>query len=144
MSAHHKHQVDVDAILREHGAHCTAPRRAVWGFFSGDPQGHAIGEAVSALKGRGIGAATVYRTVELFIKIGLLTSTRDEAGKVRYMAICPGHRHALVCRGCHAVVEFSDCDLSMLEKLLSAQTGYSIQGHHLEIYGMCPECVTRS
>lgn len=47
----------------------------------------------------------------------------------------------LICRACHHVVEFEDCDLLLLEKLLAAKTGYTIQGHHLELYGTCPACI---
>jgi Fe2+ or Zn2+ uptake regulation protein len=48
--------------------------------------------------------------------------------------------HTLICRECHAVVEFDDCNLTMLEKLLTVQTGFTIQGHRLELYGICPTC----
>ena len=136
----HTHHVDVEALFRDHGMHCTAQRKTIWEFFAGNPQGYVIGEAAEALKPRGIGLATVYRTVELFLKLGLLNSTQDSPGKVRYAAMCPGHSHALICRACHAVVEFDDCDLSVLEKLLMAKTGFQIDSHHLEIYGTCPGC----
>jgi Fe2+ or Zn2+ uptake regulation protein len=142
-SHQHEHQVNVEAFFHGHGIHCTAPRRIVWEFFAHHPQGYTITEAVSALKERGIGQATVYRTVELFVQLGLLSDMRDARGKMRYLAVCPGHSHALICRRCHAVVEFDDCDLSVLEKLLSAKTGFAIQGHHLELYGICPTCAAR-
>ena len=95
------------------------------------------------MKDSGIGMATVYRTVELFVKLGLLTCMQDAPGKLRYVAICPGHTHVLICRGCHVVVEFEDCDLSLLEKLLVAKTGFAVQSHHLEVYGLCPQCLAR-
>lgn len=140
----HQHQVDVDKLFQEHGIHCTEQRKQVWQFFSTHPHGLTISEAVEKLKTCGIGQATVYRTVELFVELGLLTRTQDHMGKTRYTAICPGHCHALICRECHAVVEFDDCDISVLEKLLVAKTGYQIEGHHLEIYGMCPVCASKA
>lgn len=139
----HEHRVDVAAVLQAHGVHCTAQRRQVWEFFAANPHGYTVGEAAAALRGRGIGQATVYRAVELLAEVGLLTQARDDARKVRYLAVCPGHSHALICRHCHAVVEFGDCDLSVLEKLLAAQTGFRIEGHHLEMYGRCPACAPR-
>jgi Fe2+ or Zn2+ uptake regulation protein len=136
----HHHVADVDDLLRQHGVHCTRPRKLVWQFFAGQQRGCTIAEAAAALATHGVGQATVYRTVLLLQRLGLLTSVHDEVGKVRYSAMCPGHRHALVCRGCQTVVEFADCELSLLEKLLSARTGFAIQGHHLEVYGTCPAC----
>lgn len=136
----HTHDVDVDALFRAHGVHKTAQRKAVWAFFADSLQGHSIPEAVVALRDAGIGQSTVYRTVELFVNMGLLTCVQDAPGKVRYVAMCPGHRHALICRGCQRVVEFNDCDLTVVEKLLAATTGFTIEGHHLEFYGTCPAC----
>ena len=143
MSKHdmpHTHQVDVEALLHTQGVRYTEQRRLTWALFTANPQGYSISEAATALKPAGVGAATVYRTIELFVKLGILTRTQDIPWKARYVAVCPGHKHVLICRGCRQTVEFEDCDLSMLEKLLSAKTGYIIGGHHLEIYGTCPEC----
>ncbi|MEI6521710.1 MAG: Fur family transcriptional regulator [bacterium] len=136
----HEHHVNVEELFRQHGVHYTKPRRITWEFFSGHPQGHSIGDAVSALKPQGIGQATVYRTIELFLQLGLLSCVHGAAGDNFYIAVCPGHSHALICSKCHSVVEFDDCDISLLEKLLTAKTGFTIQGHHLEIFGTCPEC----
>ena len=137
---HHEHQADVKEIFRLCGANYTAQRKAIWEFFAGNTQGYAIREAAAVLKPSGIGIATVYRTIELFVKIGLLQCTQDSPGKIRYIAVCPGHSHTLICRGCRTVVEFDDCDLTLLERLLVAKTGFAIQGHHLEMYGFCPAC----
>ena len=126
-------------ILREHGVNYTVQRQVVWEYFAHDPHGRLISEAVTDLKAQGIGQATVYRTVSLFVDLGVLTRTAD-VGKTRYTAICPGHSHALICRNCHKAVEFDGCDLSELEQELTARTGYVIQGHHLEVFGTCPEC----
>jgi len=136
----HQHTVDVEALFQQHGIHCTAQRKTIWDTFAQQAQGRTARETVCALKTLGIGAATVYRTIELFERLGLLTSIHDDGGKTRYVAVCPGHSHTLICRGCHTVVEFDDCDLTLLEKLLMAKTGFAIQGHHLEVYGTCPAC----
>lgn len=139
-ASQHHHHVDIEQLFREHGVHCTAQRRRVWEFFASHPHGLTVGEAVLSLKDDGIGQATVYRTVDLFFSLGLLTRTQEGTETCRYTAVCPGHCHTLICRGCHAVVEFDDCDLTVLEKLLIAKTGYQIDGHRLEIYGTCPAC----
>jgi len=132
--------VEFEAIFRARGLPCTPQRRAVWRFFREHPQGHAIGEAVEVLHGEGIGQATVYRTVFLFLDLGLLSRVQDGAGKTYFVATRPGHAHPLICRGCRTIVEFDACDLSVLEKLLVTQTGYTIESHRLEVYGLCPNC----
>ncbi len=137
----HEHHVNVEEVCRRYGVHYTAPRRLTWAFFSCSPRGHSIADVVAALKPQGIGQATVYRTIELFVQMGLLSSIHDATGDNYYIAVCPGHNHALICNRCHSVVEFDDCDISLLEKLLAAKTGFTIQGHNLEIFGVCPKCI---
>ncbi len=136
----HQHHVDLEAVCREHNISCTDQRKLIWEYFAQHPQGYSIAEAVAAFAEHGIGRATIYRTVELFERLHILTSIRDGVGKQRYCAVCPGHAHTLICQSCHVVVEFEDCDLTVLEKLLVANTGFTIQGHHLEMYGTCPSC----
>jgi Fe2+ or Zn2+ uptake regulation protein len=42
------------------------------------------------------------------------------------------------------VVRFDgDGDLGELERRLADDTGFTIYGHHLEVYGVCAECRER-
>ncbi len=41
--------------------------------------------------------------------------------------------------GC-ASVEFEGCTMRSLEQKLAADTHFQIQGHALEIFGICPSC----
>ena len=140
MSDGHAEQVlDIERLFHQHGVRVTAQRRGVWGFFAAHARGCGMAEAVDGLKGQGIGQATVYRTVFLLADLGLLRRVQGAEGAF-YIAIHPGHHHPLICQGCRRVVEFDSCDLSVLERLLGAETGYRIRGHHLEVFGLCPEC----
>ena len=140
MTEGHVHQpVDIEQLFHQHGARVTTQRRAVWQFFAGHARGCGMAEAVEGLKERGIGQATVYRSVFLLADLGLLRRVEAAEGPF-YIAIHPGHHHPLICQGCRRVVEFDSCDLSVLERLLGSETGYRIRGHHLEVFGLCPDC----
>ncbi len=73
-SAHHEHQVDVEALFREHGLHCTAQRKLVWELFAAHPQGIHHRRSRRIVKAQGIGQATVYRTVELLARLTCLST----------------------------------------------------------------------
>ena len=49
------------------------------------------------------------------------------------------HHHHLVCSKCGRAVDFTNCDLSQLEQQLSEDTGFNIEGHILEVYGIIIE-----
>ncbi len=127
-------------VFRKAGARFTRQREAVWRLFKGKARGLTIPEAAKALKRKGVGPATVYRTAALLEGLGLLRRVHDAGGERRFVASRPGHYHALVCRSCGQVVDFEGCDLSLLERVLTTETGFRIEGHHLEVFGLCASC----
>jgi Fur family transcriptional regulator, ferric uptake regulator len=100
-----------------------------------------VAEAAEALRAEGIGQATVYRAVGLLEELGLLLRVHVGGDAPRYAAPPVGHTHPLICGVCHRLVDFDgEGDLHYLEKQLEATTGFSIYGHILEVYGVCPDC----
>jgi len=133
--------LDIRPILAGRGIPFTRQRRDVWRYFVDSERASTIPEVAADLAHRGIGQATVYRTVTLLTELGLLHRVQDKSGEVCFTAIRPGHRHPLICGVCRRVVDFTgEDDLADLQKRLEAETGFSIYGHHVEIYGICPEC----
>lgn len=131
----------IEAVFRGKGIPFTRQRRQVWDFFAGADRAATITEAADALRGGGVGQATVYRAVQLLNDLGLLARVQDRHGDICYIAPPIGHSHPLVCGVCRKVVRFDgDDDVSQTEARLAAATGFSIYGHHLEVYGICPSC----
>lgn len=127
-------------LFNEIGLRFTPQREAVWRLFEEHPQGLTISRAIVHLGRKKIGQATVYRTVKALQKAGFLRWVHDQSGEHRYVTARPGHSHMLVCRLCFKAVECRDCDLAVLEKLIAQQTGFAVEGHHLEFFGLCPDC----
>jgi Fe2+ or Zn2+ uptake regulation protein len=79
--------------------------------------------------------------VTLLNDLGLLGRVRDRGGQVCYTATRIGHNHPLICGVCRRVIDFDgDGDLAYLEKQLERDTGFTVYGHHLEVYGVCADC----
>ena len=132
--------IDLGNRFRRLGMRFTPQREAVWKLFRDSRRGYSISEAIEVLKDQGIGMATVYRTVTALQEIGRLHRVHDQTGEHRYVACKAVHGHPLVCEKCGLVQEFPSCDLSVLERLLAVETGFTIKGHHLEVFGICPAC----
>ena len=132
---------EIEAVFRQKGIPFTRQRRQIWAFFAGADRAATITEAADALRGDGVGQATVYRTVQLLSDLGLLARVQDGRGEICYIAPPIGHSHPLICGVCRTVVRFDgDGDVAELEARLAAATGFDIYGHHLEVYGICPSC----
>jgi Fe2+ or Zn2+ uptake regulation protein len=131
----------IAAVFHEKGIPFTRQRRLIWEFFAAGDRAATIPEAADALRHEGVGQATVYRTVTLFSDLGLLARVQDRRGEICYTAPPIGHSHPLICGVCRRVVRFDgEGDVAELERRLAVETGFTIYGHHLEVYGICLAC----
>jgi Fur family transcriptional regulator, ferric uptake regulator len=87
-----------------------------------------------------IGLASVYRTMDLLTRLGLVRQVQMNHRHRHYAPAADDHGHHLVCNGCGRVVEFSDCQVDKLAKTLARRTRFVIEGHSIELYGRCPDC----
>ncbi len=88
-----------------------------------------------------INLSTVYRILETFLEKQLvIRSTLLDDSRALYELATQDHRHYLVCTGCRRKVQIDACPLHKLEKELAASTGFVIEAHRLELYGLCPHC----
>jgi len=134
-------QPSIEQMFAARGIPLTRQRRAVWEYFATAGRASTVAEASEALAGQGIGRATVYRAVALLSDLGLLLSVHVCDEVPCYAAPPVGHSHPLICGVCRKIIDFDgEGDLSYLERQLEAASGFSIYGHHLEIYGICPDC----
>jgi Fe2+ or Zn2+ uptake regulation protein len=88
-----------------------------------------------------LGLASVYRTLGLLEELGLVRRVHQEDGCHGYMPASPGHQHTILCRSCGQAVEFPGSeDLDELITQVQEETGYRVEGHLLQLVGVCPDC----
>ena len=90
----------------------------------------------------GVGLATVYRTLELLSRLGLVERLHEPEGCQSYVAdrAAGTHHHHVVCSQCGRVAEIPACDLGEHLRLVAEQTGFEIDAHWLELRGLCADC----
>jgi Fur family transcriptional regulator, ferric uptake regulator len=86
-----------------------------------------------------LGTASIFRTVKLLTELGLVqrVNTGDSCHKY---ALVRGHVHQVICRCCTRRVDFHGCDFGELTNFLEKQTGFRLEGHKIEFFGLCDEC----
>jgi Fur family ferric uptake transcriptional regulator len=87
-----------------------------------------------------LGLVTVYRTINKLEELGLVEHLHQEQGCSLVLRATQGHEHILVCSRCGKVAYFSGDDLKALSDQIAQKTGYVIQSHWLQLFGLCPEC----
>jgi Fur family ferric uptake transcriptional regulator len=134
---------EVLTVLRRHGYKLTPQRRVVIHTIV-TTQNHLTPTAIHEKVHQdypNIGLVTVYRTLEILAKLGLICEVHAGGCCGSYSLKRPlEHHHHLICSECGAVVDFTGCDLSQLEQRLSLETGFEVTDHLLEFIGLCQSC----
>lgn len=132
----------LDAI-KKNGYKITPQRKAVIKYIAGS-HSHFTPESIHKQVSdvcKGIGLATVYRTINMLLNLGLVCELYIGDYRHSYVMRRPlQHHHHVVCSRCNKVVDFTDCDLKDIEIKLSKGTGFKVDEHLLEFIGICPEC----
>jgi len=132
------------SILRQRGYKITSQRKAVLSVIA-QSHDHLTPAAIyerAHQQHPGIGLVTVYRTLELLARLGLICEVHTGDNGRSYLLRRPvGHHHHLICSSCSKVVEFTDCDIGRMEERLAQQTGFKIDSHLVEFLGKCRDCL---
>ncbi|MEO7962524.1 MAG: Fur family transcriptional regulator, partial [Gemmatimonadaceae bacterium] len=129
--------------LREHGLPVTAQRLAIADIVLQSTRHLSADEVATELKHHGdsAGLATVYRTLDLLVRSGLVVERDFGEGFRRFEPArdAPHHEH-LMCTVCGKVTEFRDERLERMTTLVAEANGFARQRHRLVIYGVCADC----
>ena len=87
-----------------------------------------------------VNISTVYRTLDLLKRLGLVTETDLGGGRVRYHPADKGHHHHLVCQECGAIIDLDESVLSPLKDTLRHEYKFDADLSHLAIFGRCNKC----
>lgn len=95
----------------------------------------------AALRGRGIGRVTVFRTLKILMQAGLADHVDSQNGHARYEILLerPHHDH-LVCIECGRIIEVSWPEVERIQDRECRKLGFAITVHRHEVFGRCKSC----
>ena len=129
--------------LRGQSHKITGPRAAILEILRKHPHPLTNKEVLAALPKGECDLATIYRSMHLLEKMGMVKRFDFGDGAARFELVGEGddgHHHHLVCTRCSEVVEIEECFPSEIEKRIAAANGFEAVTHKLEFFGICPEC----
>ncbi|MEK7262920.1 MAG: transcriptional repressor [Bacteroidota bacterium] len=93
------------------------------------------------LKKSKVSRATVYNTLEVLVKCGLVSKYRFDEKHSRYERSFgrPRHDH-LICLTCGDIIEFVAPKLEKLQKEICTEQNFQPQNSTLQIFGFCGKC----
>jgi Fur family ferric uptake transcriptional regulator len=87
-----------------------------------------------------INRSTIYRTLEMLTKEGVLTVTDLGTGPVSYELNTGEPHHHLVCENCGKIEEFDHELLQSLRQALKRKYQFQARLDHMAIFGLCGKC----
>jgi len=131
------------AALEHAGYRLTAPRLALAGLVA-----ERAGATFTApglvrevrARSLGVGRATVFRAIDLFVRVGAVERVDLPRGEHAYVACVPAHHHHVICARCARAIEVGDLGLGAVAREVARRTGYRVDEHRLELWGLCPDC----
>lgn len=136
-------------LLRDRGLKVTTQRVRVLEVLAACPDRHLSAEEIYTLVKVDcpeIGLATVYRTIQLLLELGLIDRINLDDGYVRYeigsleVKQSKHHHHHLICLECGKVISFQDDLLDELEEKITNTMQFKVVNHEVKLYGYCKEC----
>ncbi|MEJ5224283.1 MAG: Fur family transcriptional regulator [Anaerolineales bacterium] len=128
--------------LQAHGYRLTEARRAVVQIIATSGRALTPIEVYDAARSKhpALGLVTVYRTLEKLEELHLIQRVHQPNSCQAFVSAAHGHEHLLLCQRCGRVTFFSGDDLDELTHAIAAKTGYQINEHWLQLFGLCSQC----
>lgn len=133
----------LDAInrLKKSDIRITPQRYAILEFLIENHSHPTADEIYRALADRfpNMSVATVYNNLRLFTKIGFVQEMIYGDASSRFDYSSTRHYHA-ICEECGKIVDIFYPGLEDVESAAETLTGFKINEHRMELYGICPDC----
>jgi Fur family ferric uptake transcriptional regulator len=145
-----KASMEMESALRMRGFRMTLPRRVILDSLS-KTDDHLLAKDVYLRINKrhpDIGLTTVYRTLDLLVRMGLINKFEFGEGQSRYELAWEykNHHHHLVCLECGKIIDYHDFIedeikfFDRIQKSLSRKYRFKIDNHEVYFYGKCQEC----
>jgi len=130
--------------LRDQGLPITQQREVIAELVFSSSEHLSVEDIESRLRARGekIGKATIYRTLEMLVRSGLVEEYDFGEGFKRYKHLFGQTlvREHLICTECGRVQEIESQALERLQEEIARENGFQAVRHRVEMYGLCAEC----
>ncbi len=87
-----------------------------------------------------INLSTVYRTLSSLHELHIINKEIDKDGRALYMIVKNDHKHVLICTKCGMKIYLKECPYTEINKQIEETTGFKIEDHNIELYGLCSTC----
>lgn len=140
------HPESVIKNIRSKGQRITKVRGVIVEIFINSSEPITAQDILLSMEvmGMKVNKTTVYRELEFLLKHQIITAIEFGDGVKRYELLQGKHHHHIICTRCGKVQDVVlEVDLDAQEKQIVQSSGFVIQAHSLEFFGLCPTCQSK-
>ena len=138
----------IEDLINKKGYKLTNQRREILHVFLRNDQKHLTAEEVhEKLKPNGVGLATVYRNIKIFVDLGIIKEFKVEDTnyyELKMYAKKPLHIH-LQCESCGTIEDILNQDIIFeylkINQLIEEDKKCQIHDMDIMIHGLCKNCI---
>ncbi len=90
-----------------------------------------------------IGLATIYRSLDSLMRLGLVQHRATLEGETLYSAV-EQDQHYMTCLHCGQSFPLDCCPLEAIEGQLQCSSSFTVYYHTLEFFGLCKPCAIQN
>ena len=134
------------AELNDRGWRLTPQRETILNIFQNLARGNHLSAEdlynVLQEQGENISLSTIYRTVKLMARLGILRELELAEGHKHYELNqpYPYHHHHLICVRCNKTIEFKNDSVLKTGTKTAKKEGYYLLDCQMTIHAVCPTC----
>jgi Fur family ferric uptake transcriptional regulator len=134
------------AELNSKGWRLTPQRETILQIFQNLPDGNHLSAEDLHMRlekdGHGISLSTIYRTVKLMARMGILRELELAEGHKHYELNqpYPHHHHHLICVRCNKTIEFKNDSVLKIGSKTAMKEGFHLLDCQLSVHAVCPQC----
>jgi Fe2+ or Zn2+ uptake regulation protein len=137
-----KAEAEYCSLLRKNNLKITPARIGIFRLLAKSGQPLTAEMIFGTIKDKSIDRVTVYRTIELLVKLKIIGRVDLRGGSVHY-ELLGNHHHHIVCTNCGVLEDFESCKIEQVSKnILSKSKKFKvISDHSFELFGVCKLCI---
>lgn len=127
------------SLLKKQGFSVTRPRIATFGALLDAHEALTTAQIIEKLPG--VDMVSVYRTLQLFEKVGIVHKVWNGfKSKIELSEAFSPHHHHFICNRCGTAVAIKSEGLEASLHALEAKYGFALRQHSVELSGFCKKC----
>lgn len=134
-----KAKAQLQELLKKHGYSLTRPRLGIFEALQETKEPMTVVDLASRLLG--IDKVSVYRTIDIFEKTGVVHRVwTGFKSKIELAEVFSPHHHHFTCLKCGRTIPLESKELERDLKSIETANGFILLQHSVELSGYCSDC----